>query len=185
MDQVPSVGKVLISEPFLEDPNFARTVVLLTEHNEEGSVGFVMSQKTDLTVEGLIDDLHGINAPVFQGGPVQLESFHYIHKYSEIEGAVEIHDGLYWSGNFEEVKIGLMSGNLSPDQFIFFIGYSGWAPGQLGMELDEKAWVVGDIDSELLFDRSMSENDLWKTAMISLGGNFAILANSPINPQYN
>ncbi|MBR9861285.1 YqgE/AlgH family protein [bacterium] len=185
MDLYPATGRVLISEPFLQDPNFARTVVLITEYSEEGTVGYVLNQKTDLEVYQLIEELPEIKSPVYQGGPVQLESFHYLHQYPEIEGAVELGQGLFWSGNFEQVKLGLNSGSLDPKKFVFFIGYSGWANGQLESELHEKAWIVGELNPMSIFEPEKDELDLWKEVMRSLGGDFALLANSPINPQFN
>jgi putative transcriptional regulator len=160
-------------------------VVLITEHSEEGTVGFVLNQKTEFEVEHLINELEGFRSPVYQGGPVQIESFHYIHRYGNIEGSIPISDGLFWSGDFEQIKEGLREGLLQEDQFIFFIGYSGWTSGQLGVELDEKAWIVGELQVDQLFDKNLIDGELWKEAMRALGGDFALLANSPINPQFN
>ena len=141
----PQLGQILISEPFLEDPNFNRTVVLITEHNSEGTVGFVLNQKTDFTVDLLVPELDTVPNPVYQGGPVDIESFHFIHSCDQIPKAIELSEGLYWSGDFEFTAKGLLDGSLDPADFKFFIGYSGWAPEQLEDELKERAWVVGDI----------------------------------------
>lgn len=185
MSLEPQKGRVLLSEPFLRDPNFSRTVVLITEYGEEGTVGYVLNHMTELTVDMLMPDLSEVNEPVFNGGPVEIESFHYIHVYPEIEGAVEIGEGMYWSGSFEQVLQGLASGELKPDMFKFFIGYSGWAPGQLEDELDEDAWVVAEISREVIFSREHVDKGMWRHAMESLGGEFALLAKAPIDPQFN
>ncbi len=185
MSLAPEKGKVLLSEPFIEDPNFSRTVVLITEYGNEGTVGYVLNQKTELTVDMLMPDLEMVGNSVFNGGPVEIESFHYIHTYKEIEGAVDIGQGMYWSGSFEEVVAGLIDGSFEAKNFKFFIGYSGWAEGQLEAELKEEAWVVADLDKTLIFNVDLQDKKLWQLAMQGLGGEFAILANSPINPQLN
>lgn len=185
MNLRPSKGKAMLSEPFLEDPNFSRTVVLLTEYGEEGTVGFVLNHRTDLTVDMLMPDLSMVTNPVYNGGPVELESFHYLHAYEEIEGAVDLGNGVFWSGNFEQVVSGLISGLFLAEKFKFFIGYSGWAGGQLEDELDEQAWVVTEISEDLVFNAELDNKKLWQMLMQNLGGDFALLANSPINPQLN
>ena len=130
-------------------------------------------------------DLALVTNPVYNGGPVEIESFHYIHTYSEIEGAVELGNDVFWSGSFEQVTEGLLSGEFNAENFKFFIGYSGWAIGQLEAELDDEAWVVAEIDKSILFNSEIEDKRIWQLAMQYLGGEFAILANSPINPQLN
>lgn len=179
----PAAGKILISEPFLQDPNFSRTVVLLTEHNELGTIGFVLNQLTDFTVSQLVDGCEHIKAPVFQGGPVSLESFNYIHTNNEITESAKISDGLFWNGNFNDVIEGVKLDVFKPETFRFFMGYSGWAPGQLKGEINEGAWLVSDIRNEDIF--SCTDEELWKIAIKNLGGRDALLANSPKDPWLN
>src|SRR5437660_2389711 len=119
----PAGGKLLISEPFMFDPNFKRSVVYLTEHNEEGSVGFVLNQKTELLICDIIEDLEDCHFPVYIGGPVGNDSLHYLHALGDsIEGSVHIRDGIYWGGNFEVMKILLENNKLRDDEVKFFIG---------------------------------------------------------------
>ena len=185
MIKTPKTGRILISEPFLEDPNFNRTIVLLAEHGEEGTVGYVLNQSTAMTVDLLMPDLEMVKNKVYQGGPVEIESFHYIHTYGKIDGAVDLGKGVYWSGSYEAVIEGISSGEFAPENFRFFVGYSGWGTNQLMDEINEDAWVVGDLHPSVLFDTDLNDYDLWKEAMIGLGGEFALLANSPSNPQMN
>ena len=179
-----TVGSVLISEPFLQDPNFSRTVILITEHSDEGTVGFVLNQRTDFTVDMLVPDLDYMKKAVFQGGPVEIESFHFIHR-SDLEGGVELKEGLFWGGDFQELVSAMGKGDLKSSDFKFFIGYSGWSVGQLEEELIDKAWVVGDIEIQDIFEEEFDDKSLWQRVMTQLGGEYALLANSPINPQYN
>jgi putative transcriptional regulator len=148
-------------------------------------VGFVLNQVTDFAVNMLLKELSQVNTSAYQGGPVELESFHYIHKYSHISKASKISEGLYWSGDFDEIHEGLKDKSLLAENFKFFIGYSGWGPGQLEQELEEKSWLIGNINSSLLFDTSIADSDLWKHAIRSIGGSHSLLANSPIDPNLN
>ncbi|HEY0176208.1 MAG TPA: YqgE/AlgH family protein, partial [Pedobacter sp.] len=128
----PSVGKLLISEPFLNDPNFTRSVVLLTEHGENGTLGFVINHPSLLMLDDLIPDIGGGNFTVFLGGPVATDTIHFIHRCPDkISDGEEIAKGIYWGGNFETLKVLLAQGEISPDEVRFFIGYSGWGEQQL------------------------------------------------------
>jgi putative transcriptional regulator len=86
----PEKGRLLISEPFLPDPNFERTVVLLCEHNEEGSFGFVLNKPSILKVGEVMEDLTELENVVYVGGPVQQDTLHFIHRNASLENAVEI-----------------------------------------------------------------------------------------------
>ena len=185
MDLNIEPGKILISEPFLEDPNFNRTVVLITEHSAEGTVGFVLNQRTDMTVDLLIPELDMVHNPVYQGGPVEIESFHFFHNFPEIRDSVNLMDGLFWSGDFEQVARGILEEKLDLKNFKFFIGYSGWAPGQLQDEIDQQAWIIGDISPDIILNDSIDNKKLWQRVMKELGGDYALLSNPPANPQYN
>lgn len=94
----PEKGRLLISEPFLPDPNFERTVVLLCEHNEEGSFGFVLNKPAIVKVNDVMDELKNFEHPIFIGGPVQQDTLHFIHRSTEIEGGAEVREGIFWVG---------------------------------------------------------------------------------------
>jgi putative transcriptional regulator len=87
----PGPGILLIADPFLKDPNFLRTVVFLCEHREEGSFGFVLNRKFENTLDELVPDVEGFKLPVFYGGPVQMDTIHFLHQYPEdIPGGEEV-----------------------------------------------------------------------------------------------
>src|SRR5476651_2432719 len=118
MSKNPEKGKILISEPFLNDPNFKRTIILLTEHNEEGSVGFIMNKPTELSLNDAIDDFPEFDSAIYFGGPVQLNTLQFIHRAGDIiEGSIEIMPGLFWGGNFESLKEQMEIGCLKPEDF--------------------------------------------------------------------
>lgn len=176
-------GSILISEPFLPDSNFERTVILICEHTEEGSVGFVMNKPSTYVVKDVMEGGLNIDNRVFIGGPVQRDSFHYIHKDPNIDGAVPVRDGLYWGGEFDELKSKSLSG-YQFDNFKFFIGYSGWSEGQLENEMKDKSWIVSnDLDANLLF--SEDTEDIWKKALKYLGGRFELYSEYPVDPRMN
>ena len=183
-DEKPEKGKILISEPFLQDFNFKRSIVLLCEHNEEGTVGFILNKPTQLKLSQLIEDFPDFNAPVYFGGPVQINTLQFIHRAGDIiEGTTEISEGLYWGGSFEVLKILIETNQVSPSDFRFFIGYSGWNPGQLEEEMKISSWIVTSVSLENLF--SDEPDKLWGDILKKMGKKFAILASFPEDPSVN
>jgi putative transcriptional regulator len=180
----PGPGILLIADPFLKDPNFMRTVVFLCEHQEEGTFGFVLNRPYDYTLDELVNSAGDLKLPVFYGGPVQMDTIHFLHKYpEEIPGGTEVLKGIYWGGDFE-TAIGLIkSGQVDTDNIRFYIGYSGWGTGQLDDELKEKSWLTAKANQELVFHQEI--NQIWKDAIRLLGGDYEIMINFPIDPQLN
>ena len=180
----PAAGILLIADPFLKDPNFLRTVVFLCEHKEEGSFGFVLNRKYENTLDELIPGLEEIKLPVYYGGPVQMDTIHFLHQYpDEIPGCEEVIKGVYWGGDFEKVIEMLKNGTASPDKIRFYIGYSGWGSGQLADEVKEKSWLTVQASRKLVFHKKPSE--IWKDALRDMGGEYEMMVNFPIDPQLN
>lgn len=180
----PEKGSLLISEPFLPDPNFERTVVLLCEHNDDGSFGFVLNKPSQVTVSEIMDDLESVHAPVYIGGPVEQNTLHFVHRTPNLEGGTEIADGIIWGGNFEQLIILSQEGRINDDDFRFFAGYSGWSEGQLQKELEADSWIVTPpASAELIFQSDV--NTLWKTVLKQLGGRFHVYSNYPTDPRLN
>src|SRR5687767_3484687 len=141
----PEKGRLLISEPFLPDPNFERTVVLLCEHNEEGSFGFVLNKPSILKVNEVIEDIGGLENPVFVGGPVQQDTLHFIHRNVSVPNAVQIANNVFWGGDFDNLLSLVDTKQITGIDLRFFLGYSGWGPGQLDSELEQDSWIVCDF----------------------------------------
>ncbi|MBO9658378.1 MAG: YqgE/AlgH family protein [Chitinophagaceae bacterium] len=180
----PGSGILLIADPFLKDPNFLRTVVLLCEHNEEGSFGFVINRPYGSTLAQLIPEMEGFSLPVFYGGPVQADTIHFVHQYpDEIPGGQEIMDGIYWGGDFNKAMQLVKSGRADSLKIRFFIGYSGWGEGQLEEEMKEKSWLTAAATKRLVFTDNI--NNTWKDALKHLGGDYEMMINFPIDPQLN
>ncbi|HEX9649939.1 MAG TPA: YqgE/AlgH family protein [Cyclobacteriaceae bacterium] len=182
---LPQKGRLLISEPYLLDPNFERTVILLCEHNEEGSFGFVINKPSSLKFEEVVEGVSGFNENLYVGGPVQQDTLHFIHCEPElVEGGIEIDKGLFWGGDFEKILTLIDIKKVDSERFRFFIGYSGWSPGQLEKEIEENSWIVSPgLKADLLF--TANSDDLWKLALNQLGGRFKIYSNYPVNPRLN
>jgi len=180
----PEKGRLLISEPFLPDPNFDRTVVLLCEHNEDGSFGFVLNKPSILKVNEVIEDLEKLENVVYVGGPVQQDTLHFIHRNVTLENAMEIVDQIYWGGAFENLMMLSDTGQISGNDIRFFLGYSGWGPGQLETELDQDSWIVCDyVTDQLLFDTG--PDVMWRKALENMGGRFSVYSNYPVDPRLN
>ncbi len=179
-----ATGVLLIADPFLKDPNFMRTVVLLTEHRDDGSIGFVLNRRYENTLDELIPEVEGFKLPVYYGGPVQMNTVHFLHRYPvEVQGGVEVMKGVYWGGDFEAVVALINSGKADPDKIRFYIGYSGWSAGQLDTEIQEKTWLTVEAARKLVFHQAAEE--IWKDSLKHLGGEAQMMANFPIDPQLN
>ncbi|KPK83279.1 MAG: hypothetical protein AMS27_13210 [Bacteroides sp. SM23_62_1] len=181
---VAEQGRVLISEPFLNDTYFRRSVVLLTEHSEEGSVGFVLNKPVELTVGDVLKDFPDIDASVSIGGPVNTNTVHYIHTIGdEVPNSVKVMKNLYWGGDFDTIKNLIVQGRINKDNIRFFLGYAGWSPKQLDNELSEHAWVVTELDAVTIM--KSTNLSLWKETLNKLGDKYKTWVNFPENPGLN
>jgi len=180
----PKKGKILLSEPFLEDPYFKRTVVLLCEHNEEGSFGFVLNNYIELTLDQIMESLPGHGSRISIGGPVNNSNLYYIHTLGDqVEESIEVVEGIYMGGNFEVLRDIRQNGEVKHDQIRFFVGYSGWSPKQLDSELETNSWFVTQVKKEVLMNTRVK--DLWKKIMSGLGKKGEMIANLPDDPKLN
>jgi putative transcriptional regulator len=180
----PAPGILLIADPFLKDPNFMRTVVLLTEHREDGTIGFVLNRQYENTLDELIPEVEGHKLPVYYGGPVQMNTIHFLHRYpDEIQGGIEVMKGIYWGGDFDAVIDLINNGKADPEKIRFYIGYSGWSSGQLDTEMTEKTWLTVEAVKKLVFHPNAEE--IWRDSLKHMGGEYEMMINFPIDPQLN
>lgn len=171
-------GSVLLSEPFMQDPNFKRAAVLLCEHGEEGSIGFILNKQLDMRVDELIADFPMFDTPIFFGGPVQTDTIHYIHNVGDLlEESRIIADGVWWGGDFEKLKFLISSNLVTGANIRFFVGYSGWSEGQLMEEMNYGSWVLADMHPNYLF-KSQPES-LWSQIMSNKGDPYSVIATLP------
>ena len=179
----PKQGSILISEPSLRDFYFRQSVVLLAEHNEEGTFGVILNKPIEARLKDVIKGFPAYNLPVYLGGPVKTDSVFFIHTHGDVDQCVPIMEGLYWGGDLEVIKAMMKRKELLPNEIRFFVGYSGWSPKQLDRELSEKSWVLSQTTvSEVINNHPET---LWSNYLKSMGQDYAIWANFPADPTYN
>ncbi|HEY0977092.1 MAG TPA: YqgE/AlgH family protein [Flavobacteriales bacterium] len=180
----PARGRLLVSEPYLADPYFRRTVVLLCAHDDEGSFGFVLNRYIDMDVSDLMENMPPITSRVSIGGPVQSGNLYYLHTFGQrVEGSVEVIDGIHMGGDFEQLRAILATDPKLAKHVRFFVGYSGWGHEQLQKELQEKAWLISPADKRRVMNTRL--NDLWADTLRGMGKAYAPLANFPDDPSQN
>jgi putative transcriptional regulator len=185
LNKNPNAGNLLISEPFLQDENFIRSVVLLCEHNSEGSFGLILNKPSILHLGELVEELSFLDNEVYVGGPVEQNTLHFIYfGESLLSGSVSLGENIWWGGEFQELVEKLKLGILPADKVFFYIGYSGWGPNQLEEELEANTWIIcrEKIDGQTL--QNTPEN-LWKVLLKNMGGEFKVMANYPLDPRLN
>ena len=179
----PEPGDLLISQPYLPDPNFERTVVLICEHDEKGTVGFVLNRRSNSVFSDVIFDAAHFDAPLYVGGPVQHDTLHFVHKdMLEMESGQFLGERLVWGKDFNRLLTLIDTHQIDEKNYRFFVGYSGWSPGQLLEELNAKSWIVyQNKDENLIFD--FSSQDLWKKVLREMGGKYRVISNYPVDPR--
>ncbi len=172
-------GKLLLAEPFMLDPNFRRSVVMICEHSEDdGTVGFILNKPLTVKVNELVADLSDIESPVFFGGPVATDSIHFLHNVGDLlEESIEVMRGVYWGGDFDKLKFLIQSKLILPHNIRFFVGYSGWSPGQLMEELEYHSWFISEMHANYLFKSKPAS--LWRQVMYNMGDTFSVIAQMP------
>ena len=180
----PGVGKILVSEPFLLDSYFKRAVILLGEHSEDGTVGFILNKPTDLNLNDALEDFPPFEVPLYFGGPVQTDTIHFLHTIGEkLEGSKKILPGIYWGGSLEALKLMIETDQVKKEDIRFFAGYSGWEPNQLNDELKGKTWLISQGKRDFAFAEHPEE--LWGQVLRTMGSQYAVLANFPEDPSLN
>ncbi len=175
-------GDLLISEPFMKDPNFKRTVTLICEHTDEGTLGLVLNRPSIFNVTQMIQGFPAFPSLINYGGPVGMDRLNYIHCYGDIlEGAFHIVDNIYWNGNYEQLKSLIREKKIMPQNIQFFAGYAGWEAGQLEEEMQDNSWIVSRNNTEI-FKMSVY---MWKEILEKMGGKNKLISTFPEDPSLN
>lgn len=183
-DKIAEKGKILISEPFLPDTFFNRTIVYLTEHTPEGSVGFILNKRLDIKVSDAISGFEGWNEVLNMGGPVAPDTLHYLHNLGHlVPKSVKIDDDIYWGGDIDTIRNLIRSGSIEQSQIRFFLGYSGWSAGQLEKELKENSWVILKVGNNVIMNSRGV--DTWKHVLRSFKNKYRMWADFPESPEMN
>lgn len=177
-------GKLLIAEPSIfNDNSFNRSVILLTEHNNDGSIGFIVNKPSIHTIVDLIPEIKSTHV-VYNGGPVSEDNLYFIHRIPHlIPNSIAIDEGIYWAGDFEAVRDLLHNNLISENDIRFFLGYTGWSNNQLNEEIKEVSWIVKDNSYKNILN--VTPNSFWREELIKSGGEYKLWVNSPKDPNLN
>jgi putative transcriptional regulator len=179
-------GVVLISEPFLNDPNFLRSVILISHYSpQDGAVGFVINHMTNQRLDETNPFVSNKSHRIYEGGPVDKDLLFCLHTDHPAIPLPQnpIIPKLYFSSDIESIIPAINSGQLDNRSVKFFSGYSGWAAGQLEQELTENTWIIGNL-TRLQILRVPSFR-IWRMALEKMGPKYKALTNFPIDPSLN
>lgn len=181
----PKKGYLLVAEPSLTgDIAFNRSVVLLADHNKEGSVGFILNKPLGYTLNDLIPEING-SFKIYNGGPIEQDNLYFIHNIPHlIPNSIEIAEGIYWGGCFESTKDLINTGKITRNNIRFFLGYSGWDAEQLQDELESNSWIISENDLRYKI-LGKSSTHFWREKIMEQGGEYLIWSNAPENPLSN
>ena len=178
-------GHLLIAEPsIIGDLSFNRSVILLADYNQEGSIGFIINKPLKYTIHDLIPEIEA-SFKIYNGGPVEQDNLYFIHNIPDlIPNSIEISNGIYWGGDFEFTKELINKGAISNDNIRFFLGYTGWDENQLETEMKSNSWIItaNSYENKII---GKSATHFWKEQIMELGGEYLIWSNAPENPYLN
>ncbi len=177
-------GKLLVAEPsILNDISFNRAIVLITEHTENNSVGFILNRPLEYTIKDLLPEID-CNFTIYQGGPVEQDNLYFVHRIPElIPDSIEVDNGIYWGGNFESLKSLINNDLIDESDIRFFLGYSGWGKHQLNEEVNTNSWFISNNYLKNIF--SSKSNTLWRNKILEKGGDYKLWANAPSDINLN
>ncbi len=181
----PEKGKLLISDPFLDDDYFRRSLIYLCEFNKEGSFGFVINNFISINLNDLDESFPKIETQISLGGPMEINSLYFIHTLgNKIKNSLLINENIYLGGDFQQLSSFMKEDESIIKNVRFFIGYSGWSANQLDTEIRNNSWIVSEMRSSSILFGSQSKLT-WKRYMHDLGGKFKIISKFPIDPKDN
>ncbi len=171
-------GSLLLAHPSMRDPNFRRSVILMSAHNAEGAMGVVLNRPLgkrlgELNGEFALGPLAGV--ALFQGGPVQTEQLLLAAWQPQPDG-FRLHFGIE-----PDKAMQLLADEGT--HLRAFLGYSGWSAGQLENEMKHGTWVVADVPEDLL--QQDANETLWRTVLGREGAEWRLLADEPEHPEQN
>ncbi len=177
-------GKLLLSSANMLEYNFKRTVLLMCEHNERGSLGFILNRPGEFKVCEALAGFEEVEERLHKGGPVQVNTVHFLHSRGDlIDDSREIIPGLFWGGDKKELSYLLNTGVMRPSEIRFFLGYAGWSAGQLEAEFEQGAWYIAEASRNIVFSDAYER--MWSRTVRSKGGQYQLVANSPELPGLN
>jgi putative transcriptional regulator len=185
MDDIHShKGKIIIANPFLQGPIFERSVVFMVEHNHEGGMGFILNQPTGVLVGQAVEKIKDCDFPVYYGGPVDDNILFYVHSMGDkISRSVQISEGLFWGGDFDEIVELIANNQVKSDEIKFFVGYSGWSELQLEGEFEQDSWIICEFKTDYLFKDQ--NKMLWNRCLESKESKISLYSKFAHTPSLN
>lgn len=184
MNKKISPGRILIADPFLQDGEFTRSVILLTSYKKDNTMGFMINKPTDVHVHEVFSDFPTFNSRVYIGGPVDQNLLFFVHKMgNKIPNSIPITNNLSFGGEFEVMKKLIQKGEISTKDIRFFLGYSGWGQEQLQNEVKKKSWVVGNFKLSYLF--SLRNSLIWPQSIAHNKPEYTVYSKYPFTPSLN
>lgn len=177
-------GQILIAHPLLNDGFFNRSVIYLTNHGEDGAIGFCLNFKTQFMLRDLRPHVKNGNFPIYEGGPVGKNELYFLHTLGhDLPDAIHVSGNIYVGGDFEELLRMIEHGQVKQYQVRFFAGYSGWGEHQLEDEISKKHWMVNEmVDSSFMGNEA---EDLWEIQLTEIKNSYRIFANFGSDPSMN
>lgn len=180
----PKQGRLLISEPFLHDIFFKRSVVILLDHNTDGSFGLILNKPVEFSFDQVVKGFPAFDSPVYMGGPISSQTIFFIHTMGDlISNSNEIISGLYWGGEVSDVKELMRKNRLSSQNIKFFLGYAGWGQQQLEQELQYDSWVIAETSVSEIMQPHTAKS--WITMVKNLGKEYEVWTRFPSDPKMN
>ena len=183
----PPPGVLLVAEPFLREDHFNHAVITLVEYaRRKSAMGLVLNKPTGYTLGEAIDGINDdVDTPIYCGGPVACDRLFYLHSLgNELPNSRKLSDDLFIGGDFDSVKAYVNMGLPTEGLIRFFVGYSGWDPGQLEEEIRTHVWAVAPrpANSEILREDGDS---FWYHIVRTMGTPYRNWLYHPLNPQFN
>lgn len=180
-------GSLLVAEPFLKEECFNHAVILLVDHADGyASMGLTLNKATGYTLDEIVDEVSkSTGVPIYSGGPVGNDRMFYLHTLGNLfTGSIEIFPGLYIGGDYDEVLRYVNDGYPTDGMLRFYVGYTGWDPGQLKNEVESNVWAVTvpEDASQLL---TGVEDPFWHRTVRAMGAEYRGWLFHPMNPNVN
>ncbi len=176
-------GSLLVAEPFMIDPNFRRGVVFICDYQADGSFGFLLNKSIEMNITELVSSFPEIRSEVYYGGPVQTDTIHYLHTKGDLlDNSTKVLEGLYWGGDFDQLKSAIDLGQIQSEDIRFFVGYSGWDAQQLEAEQKNYSWMV--VDGALDYVLGADNKRLWHDVLAEQEGVYSVISQMEM-PYFN